>query len=292
VADSTRIGVVFPQTEIGGDLGAVREYVAAVSELGYAHIAVYDHVVGADPNVHRDWTGPYDVNSTFLEPFVLFGYLAALTSLELVTSIIILPQRQTVLVAKQAATLDLLCAGRLRLGVGLGWNAVEYEALREDFSNRGERVGEQVELLRKLWTERSVTFSGRYETVTGAGIAPLPIQRPIPVWFGGSHPAALRRAGRLADGWFPMMEPGPGLNDAIATIREAAVEAGRDPWAIGIEGRTSVGRAGEDVIARDVAEWRAAGATHLSLNTMRANLTSVDQHIAALSASASVCLAD
>ena len=292
MADSTRIGVVFPQTEIGGDLGAVREYVAAVSELGYAHIAVYDHVVGADPNVHRDWTGPYDVNSTFLEPFVLFGYLAALPSLELVTSILILPQRQTVLVAKQAATLDLLCAGRLRLGVGLGWNAVEYEALREDFSNRGARVGEQVELLRKLWTERSVTFSGRYETVTGAGIAPLPIQRPIPVWFGGSHPAALRRAGRLADGWFPMMEPGPGLNDAIATFREAAVEAGRDPWAIGIEGRTSVGRAAEDVIAGDVAAWRAAGATHLSLNTMRANLTSVDQHIAALSAAASVCLAD
>jgi len=289
---STRIGVVFPQTEIGGDRGAVREYVAAVAELGYTHIAVYDHVLGADPSVHRDWKGPYDVNSTFLEPFVLFGYLAALTSLELVTSIVILPQRQTVLVAKQSATLDLLCEGRLRLGVGLGWNAVEYEALGADFSNRGERVGEQVELLRKLWTERSVTFSGRYETVTGAGIAPLPIQRPIPVWFGGSHPAALRRAGRLADGWFPMMEPGPGLNDAIATIREAAVEAGRDPWAIGIEGRTSVGRAGEDVIARDVAEWRAAGATHLSLNTMRANLTSVDQHIAALSAAASVCLAD
>jgi len=289
---STRIGVVFPQTEIGGDRGAVREYVAAVAELGYTHIAVYDHVLGADPSVHRDWKGPYDVNSTFLEPFVLFGYLAALTSLELVTSIVILPQRQTVLVAKQSATLDLLCEGRLRLGVGLGWNAVEYEALGADFSNRGERVGEQVELLRKLWTERSVTFSGSYETVTGAGIAPLPIQRPIPVWFGGSHPAALRRAGRLADGWFPMMEPGPGLNDAITTIREAAVEAGRDPWAIGIEGRTSVGRAAEDAIAGDVAAWHAAGATHLSLNTMRANLTSVDQHIAALSAAASVCLAD
>jgi probable F420-dependent oxidoreductase len=288
MANSPRIGVVFPQTEIGGDRGAVREYVAAVTELGYAHIAVYDHVLGADPSVHRDWNGPYDVDSTFLEPFVLFGYLAALTPLELVTSIIILPQRQTVLVAKQAATLDLLCEGRLRLGVGLGWNAVEYEALRADFSNRGERVGEQVELLRRLWTQRSVTFDGTYETVTGAGIAPLPIQRPIPVWFGGSQTQALRRAGRLADGWFPMMEPGPQLTDAIATIHEAAVEAGRDPSAIGIEGRTSVGRASQDVIAENVAAWRAAGATHVSLNTMRANLTSVDQHIAALSAAALV----
>jgi probable F420-dependent oxidoreductase len=291
MANSPRIGVVFPQTEIGGDRGAVREYVAAVAELGYTHIAVYDHVLGADPSVHRDWKGPYDVNSTFLEPFVLFGYLAALTSLELVTSIVILPQRQTVLVAKQSATLDLLCEGRLRLGVGLGWNAVEYEALGADFSNRGERVGEQVELLRKLWTQRSVTFSGNYETVTGAGIAPLPIQRPIPVWFGGSQKSALRRIGRLADGWFPMMEPGPELTEAIATVHEAAVGAGRDPSALGMEGRTSVGNASQDAIAEKVAAWRAAGATHVSLNTMRANLTSVDQHIAALAA-ASVCLAE
>jgi probable F420-dependent oxidoreductase len=285
---SLRVGVVFPQTEIGGDRGAVREYVAAVSELGYAHVAVYDHVLGADPDVHRGWAGPYDVDTTFLEPFVLFGYVAALTSLELVTSIIILPQRQTALVAKQAATLDLLCEGRLRLGVGLGWNAVEYEALGEEFSNRGARVGEQVELLRRLWTERSVTFNGKYHTITGAGIAPLPIQRPIPVWFGGSKKPALRRIGRLADGWFPMMEPGPELTDAIATVHEAAVETGRDPAAIGMEGRISTGDANQDTIAAKIAAWREAGATHVSLNTMRANFGSVDAHIAALTGAASV----
>jgi len=237
--------------------------------------------------VHRGWEGPYDVNTTFLEPFVLFGYVAALTSLELVTSIIILPQRQTALVAKQAATLDLLCEGRLRLGVGLGWNAVEYEALDEDFSNRGARIGEQVELLRKLWTERSVTYSGKYETVTGAGIAPLPIQRPIPIWFGGRQKSALRRIGRLADGWFPMVQPGPDLTDAIATVHEAAVDAGRDPSTIGMEGRVAVGDASQDTLAANVAAWRAAGATHVSLNTMRANLAGIDDHIAALSTAAS-----
>jgi probable F420-dependent oxidoreductase len=285
---SLRIGVVFPQTEIGGDRGAVREYVAAVSELGYAHMAVYDHVLGADSDVHRGWAGSYDVDTTFLEPFVLFGYVAALTSLELVSSIIILPQRQTALVAKQAATLDVLCEGRLRLGVGLGWNAVEYEALGEDFSNRGARVGEQVALLRKLWTERSVTFNGEYHTVTGAGIAPLPIQRPIPVWFGGSQKPALRRIGRLADGWFPMMAPGPELTDAIATVHEAAVVAGRDPSGIGMEGRISVGDASQDTIATKIAAWREAGATHVSLNTMRANLASADAHIAALATAASI----
>ena len=151
----------------------------AASELGYAHIAVFDHVVGADPAVHRGWSGPYDVHTTFHEPFVLFGYLAALTSLELVTSIMILPQRQTVLVAKQAAEIDLLTLGKFRLGVGLGWNEVEYEALGQNFSDRGARLTEQVALLRRLWTETSVTVAGDREHVTGAGIAPLPVQRPI-----------------------------------------------------------------------------------------------------------------
>jgi probable F420-dependent oxidoreductase len=288
MAGSLRVGVVFPQTEIGGDRGAVREYVAGVAELGYAHLAAYDHVLGADPGVHRGWAGPYDVDTAFLEPFVLFGYAAALTSLELVSSIIILPQRQTALVAKQAATLDVLCEGRLRLGVGLGWNAVEYEALGEDFSNRGARVGEQVELLRKLWTERSVTFNGEYDTVTGAGIAPLPIQRPIPIWFGATQKAALRRVGRLADGWFPMLDPGPELDEAIAIVHEAAAAAGRDPAAIGIEGRISLGDLSDEALAEQLADWQAAGATHVSLNTMRANLAGADAHVAALASAAAV----
>ena len=180
-----RIGVVFPQTELGGDVGAVRAYGEAVDELGFAHILAYDHVVGADPTVHAPWTGPYDVHTTFHEPFVMFGYLAAVTSLELVTGIIILPQRQTVLVAKQAAEVDLLTEGRFRLGVGVGWNAVEYEALGKDFSDRGRRYDEQVEVMRRLWTEEAVTHDGPYERITAAGLAPLPVQRPIPVWFGG-----------------------------------------------------------------------------------------------------------
>src|ERR1700737_4545762 len=161
-------GVVFPQTELGGDVGAVRAYAQTVDELGYSHLLAYDHVVGADPAVHQGWAGPYDVHTTFHEPFVLFGYIAAITDLELMTGVIILPQRQTVLVAKQAAEVDLLTGGRFRLGIGLGWNAVEYEALGEDFSSRGRRVEEQVVLLRRLWTEQSVTFDGDYERGTAA----------------------------------------------------------------------------------------------------------------------------
>jgi probable F420-dependent oxidoreductase len=151
--------VTFPQTELGGDPGAVRAYGERVEELGFSHILVYDHVVGADPRVHKGWNGPYDVHTTFHEPFVMYGYLAAVTrSLELVTGVIILPQRQTTLLAKQAAEVDILSGGRFRLGIGVGWNAVEYEALGEDFGNRGKRSAEQIELLRRLWTKQTVTF--------------------------------------------------------------------------------------------------------------------------------------
>src|SRR6476619_5057058 len=162
-----RIGVVFPQTEIGADAGAVRAYAEEAEGLGFAHLLAYDHVVGADPAVHAGWSGPYDVHTTFHEPFVLFGYLAAVTSMELVTGIIILPQRQTALVAKQAAEVDLLTGGRFRLGIGVGWNAVEYEALGKSFTDRGRREEEQMALLRALWTQPSVTFTGDHETVTG-----------------------------------------------------------------------------------------------------------------------------
>lgn len=277
-----QIGVVFPQTELGGDVGAVRAYASEVEALGYEHVLAYDHVVGADPAVHRDWRGPYDINTTFHEPMVLFGFLAGLTALELVTGIIILPQRQTVLVAKQAAEVDLLTGGRFRLGVGLGWNAVEYEALGRDFTDRGRRVGDQVELMRRLWTEESVTYRGRDETVTGAGLAPLPVQRPIPVWFGGQSPAAYRRIGRLADGWFPQVLPGRGLDEAVETVRAAATEAGRDPDTLGMEGRVSWTAEGAGRVADHAARWEAAGATHISVNTMGAGLGSVDEHLRAL----------
>jgi probable F420-dependent oxidoreductase len=285
-----RIGVVFPQTELGSDPGAVRAFATAASELGYAHIAVFDHVVGADPAVHRGWSGPYDVHTTFHEPFVLFGYLAALTSLELVTSILILPQRQTVLVAKQAAEIDLLTQGKLRLGVGLGWNEVEYEALGQNFSDRGARLGEQVALLRRLWTETSVTVAGEHEHVTGAGIAPLPVQRPIPVWIGARADVALRRAGRIADGWFPMEQPGAALARSTAIVHGAAVEAGRDPSTLGMEGRINVGSESSSPIDQQIAAWRDAGATHLSFNTMRAGFSTVDEHIAALASASQAAL--
>ena len=282
-----RVGVVFPQTEIGADVGAVRAYVQRVEELGYRHVLAYDHVLGADPAVHTGWRGPYDLATTFHEPFVLFGYVAGLTSLELVTGIIILPQRQTALVAKQAAEVDLLTHGRFRLGVGLGWNAVEYEALGQDFSTRGRRMEEQVELLRRLWTEPSVTFHGRFDRVTGAGLAPLPVQRPIPVWFGAQSERAYRRVGRLADGWFPQVPPGPKLDQARSVVEQAAAEAGRDPARLGMEGRVSW-RDDPGKLAEHAATWRQAGATHLSVNTMGAGLRTVDDHLRVLETAAGI----
>jgi probable F420-dependent oxidoreductase len=276
-----QIGVVFPQTEIGPDAGAVRAYAERAEQLGYRHLLAYDHVLGADPDAHPGWSGPYDIFTTFHEPMVLFGYLAAVTRLELVTGIIILPQRQTALVAKQAAEVDLLTGGRFRLGIGLGWNRVEYEALGKDFTSRGRRAEEQVELLRRLWTEQSVTFRGTDEQVTGAGIAPPPVQRPIPVWFGAQSPAAYRRAGRLGDGWFPQVPPGPKLDAARAIVEQAAVDAGRDPAAIGMEGRVSW-KGDPDQLADQAGAWEQAGASHLSVNTMGAGLATVDAHLAAL----------
>lgn len=215
-----------------------------------------------------------------------FGYLAAVTtSLELVTGIVILPQRQAVLVAKQAAEVDLLSGGRLRLGVGLGWNTVEYEALGEDFSNRGKRCDEQVDVMRRLWTEPTVTYRGTYHQITGAGLAPLPIQRPIPVWFGASSRRACRRAGRLGDGWFPMVGPGPDLERARQAVRDAAIEAGRDPAGIGMEGRVSW-RGNPDRLVEELRRWADAGASHASINTMGAGLASVDDHLTALTRAA------
>jgi probable F420-dependent oxidoreductase len=275
------IGVVLPQTEIGPDFGAVRSYGQGVEALGFGHLLAYDHVVGADPAVHEGWDGPYDVDTHFHEPFVLFGYLAACTRLELVTGIIILPQRPTALVAKQAAEVDLLTEGRFRLGAGIGWNRVEYEVLGQDFSSRGRRIEEQISLLRQLWTTRSVTMEGRFDQVVGAGIAPLPIQRPIPIWLGGSSPRAYERMGRLADGWFPMVQPGPPLDEALATVDAAARAAGRDPGAIGMEGRVDWRGDVDDLVER-AAAWRSAGATKLSINTMGAGLATVDDHLGAL----------
>lgn len=277
-----QLGVIFPQLEVGSEVEEIRTYAEEVERLGYQHLAAYDHVVGADRAVHEDFSGPYDLSSTFQEPLVLFGYLAAVTALELVTSVVILPQRQTALVAKQAAQVDRLTQGRFRLGVGVGWNPVEYEALGQDFTRRGQREEEQIELLRLLWTQRSVTYAGRFDTVTGAGLAPLPVQRPIPIWLGGSSDAAYRRMGRLADGWFPQVPPDERLDRARETIAEAAVDAGRDPAAIGMEGRVSWGSGGLDKVVDHVGRWQDAGATHVSINTMGAGFEHVGEHLEAL----------
>ncbi|MBA2279844.1 MAG: LLM class F420-dependent oxidoreductase [Acidimicrobiia bacterium] len=277
-----RIGVTFPQTELGGDVGAVRAYGEGIAALGFTHVLAYDHVLGADPAAHAPWAGPYDVTTTFHEPFVMFGFLAAVADVELVTGVIVLPQRQTALVAKQAAEVDLLTGGRFRLGVGVGWNHVEYTALGQPFSERGRRIGEQIGLLRRLWTEQSVTHEGTFDRIEAAGLAPLPMQRPIPIWIGGSSEPVYRRIGRLADGWFPQVRPGADLDRALAVIAGAAEAAGRDPAAIGMEGGVRWDGDDAERLARQVERWRAAGATHLSVDTMRTGRQGVDGHLAAL----------
>ena len=278
-----KTGVVFPQTEIGSDPAAVRDYAQAAEDLGYSHILAYDHVLGASREARPDFRGPYDNSSQFHEPFVLFGYLAGVTrAIELVTGIIILPQRQTALVAKQAAAVDVLSGGRLRLGVGIGWNEVEYEALGEDFHTRGRRVEEQAALMRALWTDEVVTFQGRWHTVTAAGINPLPVQRPIPLWMGGGAEPVIRRIARLADGWFPQFRPDDRGRETLQRLHAYAREAGRAPGDIGIEGRTSIGGGTADDWAREVEAWRELGATHLGVNTMGAGLSSPSDHIEAL----------
>ena len=217
----------------------------------------------------------------------MFGFLAGVVpSLELVTGVIILPQRQTALVAKQAAEVDLLTNGHFRLGIGVGWNYVEYEALGQRFDQRGRRSEEQIALLRRLWTETSITHEGDFDTITGAGLAPMPVQRPIPIWIGGRSDPTYRRIGRLADGWFPQVRPGDDLEHALALIRESATAAGRDPSDIGMEGRASWSSDDPDKFVRQVDRWREVGATHLSIDTMYAGLGDVDAHVAALTRAA------
>jgi probable F420-dependent oxidoreductase len=219
----------------------------------------------------------------FHEPLVLFGFLAALTRrLELVSGVIILGQRQTALVAKQAAEVDVLTGGRLRLGVGIGWNHVEYEALGANFHDRGRRSEEQIALLRALWTQEVVNFKGRWHQVTHAGLNPLPVQRPIPIWLGGRAEAVVERVGRLADGWFPQFAPDKAGEDTLNRMRRYAREAGRDPAAIGIEARINFAGGHPDTWGQEAESWQKLGATHLSVNTMRAGLQSPDEHINAI----------
>ena len=291
------LGVVFPQLEIGADPVAVRDYAQAAEDLGYTHILAFEHVLGVNPASYRDWKGPYDHTSPFHEPFVTFGYLAGQTQrIGFITGILVLPQRQTQLVAKQAAQLDLLSGGRLRLGIGVGWNWAEFENMGADFHDRGRRVEEQIELLRLLWTQDRVSFQGKWHNIRDAGINPLPVQRPIPIWIGGSAEAVIARTGRIGDGWlpqFPSLDPVLSNTGAqprrreepallIRRMHDYARAAGRDPSQIGIEGRSSYAGQTADDWVRVYDAWRDLGATHLSINTMRAGLSGPDAHIDAI----------
>lgn len=281
-----RVGAVFPQTEIGTDPGAVREWALAVEELGYTHILAYDHVLGASRRNRPDWGNAYDMDDMFHEIFVLFGFLAAITTrVELVTGVVILPERQTVLVAKQAAEVDVLSGGRLRLGIGNGWNEVEYTGLNENFKNRGARSAEQIELLRRLWTEREVTFQGQYHTISEAGLNPLPVQQPIPIWTGARAEVALKRTARLADGWMPlgdMVDTEERARAAVERLHGYLREASRDPQTFGIEPHLGLRHIPEDQWHAHADMWQRLGATHMCVSTMDIGYTSLAQHIDAL----------
>lgn len=279
-----KIGVIFPQTEFGNDIAALRDYAQAAEALGYDHILAYDHVLGADPARPGGWNGPYIHTTSFHEPFVLFGFWAAVTSrVEFVTNIIILPQRQAALVAKQAAEVDVLTGGRLRLGVANGWNAVEYEALNEDFQTRGRRISEQIEVMRLLWTQQTVDFKGRWHSIPKAGINPMPVQQPIPVWFGGNSEPVMKRVAAIGDGWFPQFDPAAEASRQIMErLWQYAAESGRGPADIGTEGRVSMGNGNQDEWLKTIDDWRAIGGTHIGLNTMRAGNDSPQDHIDAI----------
>jgi probable F420-dependent oxidoreductase len=268
-----RIGIIYPQNELRGDPEAIRSIGLAAEELGYDHLLAYDHVLGATHDREPKLTGPYTEKDPFHDPFVMFAYLAGITRrLQFVTGILILPQRQTVLVARQAADLDLLSGDRLRLGVGIGWNYVEYTALGQDFNARGKRLAEQVELLRRLWEEPLVDFKGSFDRVDRAALNPRP-RRRIPIWFGGFAEAALRRAAALGDGF---IFSGNGL-EQVARLKQFVREAGRQEHHFGLHNNIRAKRP-QDVVD-SILRWRDAGGTHASVLTMGQNFTSTDQHI-------------
>lgn len=278
-----KLGVVFPQTEIGPDPAAVRDYVQTAEGLGYDYLLIYDHVLGANPDRPGGWSGPYTHETLFHEVFVTFGYMAAITQrIELATGVLILPQRQTALVAKQAAEIDVLSGGRLRLGVGIGWNEVEYISQGEEFHNRGKRVEEQVTLLRELWTKPLVKFDGEYHHVPDAGLKPMPVQRPIPVWFGGGADTVLRRIARMGDGWMPNAIPFEKLRADLENLHDYLEHAGRKPKHFGVDVRISVAKTPQNEWVREANKLKKLGVTHLCVDTMRAGFTTLDQHLDAI----------
>ncbi len=276
------IGVVYPQTEAPPDPGWIREYCQTVEGLGFSHVVAYDHVLGIQPDLDSRRVGPYTAEDSFMEPFVLFSYMASITEqLGFCTGVLVLPQRQTAVVAKQAACLDLLSGGRLRLGVGVGWNKAEFIGLSSSFHDRGERVEEQIELLRRLWQEPVIDYSSHWHTIPNAGINPLP-ERRIPIWIGGGADRVLRRIAGMADGWLPNVRAAQDALPYLEKLVEYLQEYGRSRDQIGVEGRVLFGDGNLDQVADQVRGWQEIGATHVSINTMRSGLQP-RQHIEALS---------
>jgi len=277
-----KIGIVFPQTEFGNDPIAIRDYIQTAESLGYNHVLTYDHVLGANPAREGGWKGPYTHENTFHDPFVLFSYMAALTSsIEFVTGILILPQRQTAVVAKQAATLDLLSNGRFRLGVGTGWNPVEYQALGQNFHTRGKRLNAQVKLLRQLWSGELIQTDDKWHSIDDASLNPPPT-RSIPIWFGGYVDAVLRRIAIMGDGWMPGHSSAEKAAGDLAKLDEYLMENGRSRADIGIEPRIRYGDGNASKWQTVHDGWQAAGATHFSVDTMNTGLDTPAKHIAAI----------
>lgn len=281
------IGTVLPQLEIGSEPSTLADYATRVEAAGYEHLLAYDHVLGVNPD-RENWDGPYDYESQFHEPLTTYSYLAGQTEeLTYVTGILILPQRQTALVAKQAAQVDRFTDGNFRMGVGVGWNAPEYVALGEEFSKRGQRMEEQVELLRKLWTQELVEFEGEFHEIPDAGINPLPVQQPIPLWMGGMAEPVKRRVARMADGWLPQFQPGEEAEEHLAELYAYAEAADRDPDDIGISGRMYAIPGEEDEWVERAQAWQDLGADYLSLTAMYQGLEG-EEHAEHLEAVAGV----
>ncbi len=264
-----QVGVAIPGEAIGPDVGKIKDFVVTAEGLGMTHVVIADHVLGADPAYHEGWKRSY-TNATFShEPFTLFSYLAgATTTIRFMTGILILPQRQTALVAKQAAELDLISGGRFQMGIGVGWNTVEYESLNEDFHTRGARSAEQIEVMRALWTQDSIDFEGTWHHIHGAGINPKPVQQPIPVWIAGASQAAIKRAAEIGDGWIgsPMESDMAKHGEMVDQLKSYASEFGRDMDTFGIDGRLSLTNGDPDTHVSDAKAWGDLGATTLTIS--------------------------
>ncbi|MBK87583.1 MAG: LLM class F420-dependent oxidoreductase [Gammaproteobacteria bacterium] len=274
-----QIGAVFPHNEIGNDPGAIKAFAQGVEDLGISHLLIYDHVLGADPDREGGFRGPYDKDVAFHEPFTTFAFIAAVTErLEMITTVMILPQRQTVLAAKQAAEVALLSNNRFRLGVGVGWNEVEYVGLNETFNNRGRRQAEQVEVMRKLWSEDSLDYTGDFHRIDKASINPRPSQQ-IPIWFGGSAPALLDRVARLGDGWIPLMGANEKAQACIDTIKATREAAGLSFDNFGIQAQAQYAGGSPERWQKHAQAWKDMGCTHIAIATHNAGPTDVDGHL-------------